>query len=223
MRRLLWLAVIFVVLSACVPSYGYFLIYNMSGSVKGVNDGTKASISVKGYLVANLDDSNDALVDANLIMYGQDSGKHKVYVVLNYSDADGYLGATTWWQGDYAVFDFWSYYGPFDLEGLIIGLAKPRNIGLADALYVASSMKGNMFVWGYMLFDVDDDISGTGNISASLHVPETTYVNQNSWTQDQILQGSGARNGLIQQLEGKGYVEVIPPPRSEGAPKAARK
>jgi hypothetical protein len=212
MRRLFWLAVVFVVLSVCVPSYGYFLIYNMSGSVAGVNNETKASISVKGYLVANLDDTNDVPVDANLILYGQDSSKHKVYVVLNYSDANEYLEADAWWQGDYAVFAFWSSeYFPFDIEGLMVGLAKEKNIGLADMKYVASSMKGSMMVWGNMLFDADDDIAGTGNISASLNVPETTYVNQNSWTQDRIMEGSGAHKGLIQQLTSKGYVAATLP------------
>ena len=211
MRRLFWLAVVFVVLSTCAPSYGYFLIYNLSGSVKGVNNDTKASISVKGYLVANLDDTNDVPVDANLIMYGQDSRKRKVYVVLNYSDANEYLDADAWWQGDYAVFNFWAYHTPFEFEGLMIGLAKAKSIGLADRKDVVSSMKGTMMVWGRMLFDADDDIAGTGNLSASLNVPETTYVNQNSWTQDQILEGSGAHKGLIQELTDKGFVAATLP------------
>jgi hypothetical protein len=212
MRRLLWLVVVFVVLSACVPSYGYFLIYNVSGLVKGVNNETKASIPWKSYFVANLDDSNDVLVDANLIMYGQDSNKHKVYVVLNYSDANEYLDADAWWHSNYVVFDFYAYHTPFEFEGLTIGLAKAKNIGLADTMYVASSMKGTMMVWSRMLFDADDDIAGTGNISASLYVPETTYVNQNHWTQDEIMNGDGSRDGLIQQLVGKGYVAATMPP-----------
>lgn len=211
MRRLLWLAVVIVVLSACVPSYGYFLIYNVSSSVKGVNNETKASIPWKGYFVANLDDTNDVPVDANLIMYGQDSNKHKVYVVLNYSDANGYLDADAWWQGDYAVFNFWAYHTPFEFEGLMIGLAKAKSIGLADRKDVVSSMKGTMMVWGRMLFDADDDIAGTGNLSASLYAAETIYVNQNHWTQDEIMNGDGSRNGLIQQLAGKGYVAATLP------------
>jgi hypothetical protein len=179
--------------------------------VKGVNNETKASIPWKGYFVANLDDTNDVPVDANLIMYGQDSNKHKVYVVLNYSDANGYLDADAWWQGDYAVFNFWAYHTPFEFEGLMIGLAKAKSIGLADRKDVVSSMKGTMMVWGRMLFDADDDIAGTGNLSASLYAAETIYVNQNHWTQDEIMNGDGSRNGLIQQLAGKGYVAATLP------------
>ena len=87
MRRLLGLAVIFLVLSVCVPWYGYFLIYNVSGSVKGVNNETAASIPWKAYLLVSLD-SNDEFVDANLIMYGKDSTKKPVYIQLNYSDSN---------------------------------------------------------------------------------------------------------------------------------------
>jgi hypothetical protein len=220
MKRWLELAVIFVVLSTCAPSYGYFLIYNVSGSVKGVNNGTKASIPWKGYFVADLNDSNDAAMDANLIMYGQDSNKRKVYVVLNYSDPNHYLNADAWWQGDYTIFNFWAYHTPFDFEGLTIGLAKEKNIGLADMKYVAGSMTGTMMMWNRMLFDADDNIAGTGNISASLYAAETTYVNQNHWTQTQILEGNGARGGLIQQLRGKGYVAATLP--TADAAKAAR-
>ena len=42
MKRLLGLAVVFVVLCMSVPSYGYFLIYNISAAVKGAdNSGIK--------------------------------------------------------------------------------------------------------------------------------------------------------------------------------------
>ena len=207
MRRLLWLAVVFVVLSVSVPSYGYFLIYNVSCTVKGANNDLAATIPWKSYFVANLDDSNDVLVDANLIMYGQDSSKHKVYVVLNYSDANEYLDADAWWHGDYVVFDFYAYHTPFEFEGLTIGLAKAKNIGLADTMYVASSMKGTMMVWGRMLFDADDDIAGTGNVSATLDLKTTNLVNANGWTQENIVETGGDIAGkhqksLIEKLAG---------------------
>ena len=69
------LVVLFVILSVCVPSYGFFLIYNVTGPVKGVNDEAKATIPLKGYLVFQLDDIAGTLVDANLIIYGKDSSE----------------------------------------------------------------------------------------------------------------------------------------------------
>ncbi len=78
MKRLLGLVVLFVVLCVSVPSYGYYLIYNLSGSAKGINNGVPASIPWKGYFVVEV--ISDNIVDANLIMYGKDSTKAKVYL-----------------------------------------------------------------------------------------------------------------------------------------------
>ena len=59
MRKLLGLVVLLVILSVCVPSYGYFLIYNVSTTVKGADYATdlKTTIPLKGYLVLNLDET----------------------------------------------------------------------------------------------------------------------------------------------------------------------
>lgn len=217
MKRLLGLAVLFVVLCMCVPSsYGtsgnYFLIYNVSCTVKGVNNDTKASIPLKAYYVVNLD-SGDNLVDANLIMYGKDSSKNKVYIELDHDANVPYkLLEDYWWQdkGDFAVFDIWDYNTPFDFEGLVVGLSAPKDIGLGtnNKKWVASSMTGPMMIWGDMLFDPDDDIAGGGTISASLDLKTTKLVNQNHWTEDQIINGTG---GLIQKLRGYSPATLPPP------------
>lgn len=207
MRRLLWLAVVLVVLSTCAPSYGYFLIYNVSTTVKGANNDLAATIPLKGYLVVNLDSDGD-FVDANAIMYGQDHLKNKVYVQLNHAGSNPTLNVRVriHYNGSFAGFDIWDYNdSPFYFEVFVIGKLAPKDIGLGSKKDVASSLKGPISVWGGMLLDADDEILGTGNVSASLYVPETVYVNQNHWTQDQILEG------LIQQLTDKGYVAATLP------------
>ncbi|MGD0573169.1 MAG: hypothetical protein ABSB11_09135 [Sedimentisphaerales bacterium] len=209
MNRLLGLAVIFVVLSLCVPSYGqagdYFLIYNVATTVNGVNKNSVASIPLKGYLVANLDSDGD-LVDANLIMYGKDSlaNNMKIYVQLNHACSDPNLNVkmNTWRQGPLFAFDIWDYNdSPFYFEAFVIGKWTLQDIGLTSTMYVASSLKGPISVWDGMLLDPADEIMGTGNVSASLWPAETKLVNQNNWTQDEIINGA---NGLIQQKL-KGY------------------
>ena len=101
MKRLLGLAVLFVVLCASVPSYGYFLIYNVSYTVNGADKSTNAKVTIplKAYLVVNLDDSNNELVDANLILYGNEAStsKKKVYDQLNYTGIPGRLGGHVWY------------------------------------------------------------------------------------------------------------------------------
>ncbi len=39
-----------------------------------------------------------------------------------------------------------------------------------------------------MLLDADDDILGTGDVSASLDPKTTKLVNANGWTQDNIIE-----------------------------------
>jgi hypothetical protein len=204
MKRLLGLAVIFVVLSLCVPSYGdYFLIYNVSCTVKGVNKNSVASIPLKGYLVANLD-SDGSIMDANLIMYGKDRLNNKAYVQLNHACSDPNLNVKmdTWRQGPLLAFDIWDYNdSPFDFEAFVIGKWTLQDIGLTSTMYVASSLKGPISVWDGMLLDPADEIMGTGNASASLDLKTTKLANQSGWTQDEIINGA---NGLIQQKL-KGY------------------
>ena len=72
MKRLLGLAVLFVVLSVCVPSsYAvpiHYLIYNISMTVKGADRATDAIVTIpmKGYLVLLFADGCDAPLNANL-------------------------------------------------------------------------------------------------------------------------------------------------------------
>jgi hypothetical protein len=227
MKRLLGLVILFVVLSVCVPSYGYFLIYNVSTTVKGADDntGAKTTIPLKGYLVLNLD-ANDALVDANLIMYGNDANtpkKQKVYVQLNQSNDPQIesLAADVWYIGDFIFVDFWNYNfnnRPLYFEILLQGKVALKDIGFgaSEKKQVAGSIKGvNMVLDGFQLGpDPNQDVSGTANASATLDLKATQYVNFHSWTQETIiLNGDSGRDGLIQILQGKGFVATtLPPP-----------
>ena len=218
MRKLLGLAVLFVVLSVCMPSYGYFLIYNVSTTLKGVDSATdlKVTVPLKGYLVLNLD-TEGSFVDANLILYGKDSDKVKVYVTLNANDeSDDRLGFDTWNIGDYVFVDFWGR-SPWDFEIMLSGKTTLKDIGFgtSDKKSVASSIKGVNMTWdGFLLgSNLSQNVSGTANASATLWNVATKYVNDHEWTQDQIIvSGDSDNDGLITILEGKGYVAATLPP-----------
>ena len=218
MKRLLGLGVLFVVLCMSVPSYAnHFLIYKLSGSAKGVNGNEPASIPWKGYLVMYVSDA-PALLDANLIIYGKDSTKTKVYVELGYKAT----GATklNLTPGVHIsskdvislTVDMWCDTVDFDFEGITVGKAALTDIGAATGKkYVAKSAKGSMLVWDGMMLDPDDNITGTGTVSSSLWTAGTKYVNQNNWTQDQIINtGDSHQKSLTQSLEDKGFSDVTP-------------
>ena len=217
MRRLLGLAVLFVVLSVSVPSYGvssnYFLIYNLSSTVKGVNNTTPVSIPWKAYLVLSFDNSDNA-VDANMIMYGKDSNNVKVYVQLNYSDSAHLFNSDSFWQkGASKAFNFYSASdNPFDFVGFVIGKSKATNIGLSNTKNIANSMTGTMIVWDNMLFNASDNIAGSGAVSMSLYTAATKAVNTYGLTQDQIVvDGYLTYKSIIQTLVAKGFTTATLP------------
>ena len=111
---------------------------------------------MKGYLVLNLNDSDDSLVDANLIMYGKNTSGTKVYVVLDSTDDPNtdMLDASVWYIGDLMFINFWAYESPFYFEILMHGRAAWRDIGFGifDEEWVASSVRGVNMVWeGFLL------------------------------------------------------------------------
>ena len=93
-KKLSAVLVVLVMLGICTSSYGYFLIYNLSGTIKGTNgtvDIKRVTIPFRGYLVMRLDNDTNSLIDANMIIYGRDPNRHKVYLQLNLNDSNAFL------------------------------------------------------------------------------------------------------------------------------------
>jgi hypothetical protein len=217
MRKLMGFAVLAAILYVCLPVYGdYLLVYDLSCSEKGVNDGVKATIPMKAYFVFRFGD-NSSFKDANLIIYGKDSSKRKVYIEQDYdlSGLDPHrLGVNTWWNGDYYVTSFWCYNDPFSFDAVLTGKPAFKDIGLgtSNTKRVVSSMSGSSVVWMGQIFDVNDEMAGGGAMKATLWTAATKYANANGWTQDQLINdGDPNKDGLIQILQGKGYVEAVLP------------
>jgi len=223
MKRLLGLAVLLAMLYMCLPAYAnsvyYYLIYNVSTTVKGSDYDayTAVSIPLKGYLVLEFVDSCDGLADANLILYGKDQAGNKKYVQLNLSDNNAYLGASIWSVGNLTNAQLWSTgTEPFYFGSMLTGKGALKDIGMgtSDKKLVASSLKGVVIVWDYFVLgpSANQDVSGTATITASLWTVVTKYANTNGWTQDQIINtGDGQKDGLIQILQGNGFTAATVP------------
>jgi len=219
MKRILGLVVLFTVLSTCVPSFGnYFLLYNVSTTVKGVDyDDAEGAVTVptKGYLLLTLDDSNE-FVDANLVLYGKNTENVKVFVELGYNDI-GFLGDTYTWAAYGYFFIYLQGMGYFDFEAQLIGKTKLKDIGLGttEKKDVASRVKGVIAVWEDMLLDSSQDIKGTANMSMTLNNRLTKSFNDTepTWDANSIMNGQeieGVNRGIKPDLVRKGYDNATP-------------
>jgi len=184
MKRLSAVLVVLVMLGMCTSSYGYFLIYNLSGKIKGT-DGTvdikKVTIPFKGFLVMNFDDDTNSLVDANMIIYGKNTGRHKVYVQFNAHDSNEFLDAFVLPE------DVRNFYGlngnsPFGFESLIMGNVHGTTIGWTVAGHairknIAPDLSGIITEEEGIFLGLDQDIAAVGNISTSLYTVATRGVN----------------------------------------------
>ena len=210
------LAVLFVVLSVCVPSsYAlptHYLIYNISTTVKGADRETNAKVTIpmKGYLVLLFADGCDAVVDANLFLYGNDSNtpKKKVYVQLNARGSDNFLGVSSWHIGDLKFVDLQAG-SPFEFKIMLQGKLALKDIGFGtgDKRSIASSMSGVNATEGSFLLGPNGGqwVAGTGSASATLYTVSTKAVNADSWTRDEII------DELKSILTDKGYVAATLP------------
>jgi hypothetical protein len=216
MKRLLGLAVLFVVLSVCVPtSYAvptHYLIYNISTTVKGADRETDAKVNIpmKGYLVLLFADGCDAPADANLFLYGNDSNtpKKKVYVQLNARGSDNFLAASAWHIGDLMFVDLQGN-SPFEFKIMLQGKLALKDIGFGtpDKRSIASSIKGvNIAEGSFLLGPIGGQwVSGTGSASGTLYTAVTKAANADSRTLDEII------DELKSILAGKGFIAATLP------------
>jgi hypothetical protein len=200
MKTLSALFAALVILGVSTPSYGYFLVYNLSGTIRGVDDSNKVTIPFRGYLVMNFDDDTNSLVDSNMIIYGRDPNRDKVFVQLNASDANEFLDAHILPRD---VRNFYALNGerPFGFRSLIMGNVHRTTIGPANRRYIAPVLKGAIREEEGIFLDLEHNLAGVGGISASLYTSKTRLFNDPgaAWTQDTII------DELKGILEGKHY------------------
>jgi hypothetical protein len=188
MKMLSALFVALVILGICTSSYGYFLVYNLSGTIRGVDDANAVTIPFGGYLVMNFNDGTNSLVDANMIIYGRDPNGHKVYVRLNSHDSNEFLDAHIL-PRDVRNFYVLNGESPFGFRSVIMGNVNRTTIGPSNRRYIAPALKGVIREEEGIFLDLEHDLAGVGSISASLYTTETKMFNDPGtlWTQDTII------------------------------------
>jgi hypothetical protein len=191
------LAILFVTLAVlCVPSYGYILVYNMSGSYKTLDTAVESlySSSFKGYLVMNVNDVNGAIEQSTAIMYGKNAGGGKVYTTI--SDV-------VYVSGQYGQFMDIELYVENGFDTVMIGKVKTMDIGGNLFTGVGTSLKGNMlFYEDSYLFDDSQYLTGSGTSSLSLNSSRTKAANTNGDAFDDIV------SEYQTLLDNKGYVGI---------------
>jgi hypothetical protein len=214
MKGLSALLAALVMLGICTPSYGYFLVYKLDGMLKGTEgavDIKKETTDFKGYLVMNIDANTNELIDANMIFSGKDPNHHKVYVLLNSTDSNGFLDASILYRDDRNFYEL-NGHTPFDFKIFIRGDVHKEDIGLPRDQRIASSLYGAITNESGMLLAVGQELAGTGNISVPLYTLSTKSTNNPDnifapWTQDAVV------NTLKDVLAEDHYKQVyIPPP-----------
>jgi hypothetical protein len=222
------LTVMLVMSWLCSPSFGYLLLYKVSTKVYGADANTndKDTVSLKGYMLLRLSDSNEFL-DANLMLYGKDTKDKKKYVVLDCNDGAGFLSGDIWYgdEGKLVFIDLWG--GTlFDFELFFTGSTSRQNIGLGNdqkkrraySCSGAATMR-HKFVLGP---SAEQDFSGKSGLSATLWESATKSINgdsgkQDAWTQDEVISTGKDNEGkhyesLTEQLLDDGYNPATLPP-----------
>jgi hypothetical protein len=211
MKKFSALLVVLVMLCICSSSYGYFLIYKLTGSVKGMDDANKETLNFKGYLAMSLDDSN-SLIDANMLIYDKDRHDHKLFVLLNSTDSNNFLDASVL-QGSNKR-NFYELHGnaPFNFDVFMGGDVKSKDIGLPKNQRIASSLKGSFAQENGILVDLNQNITGVEHFSASLYTMATqgsNDPNNGDPLTPHTLEGIVA--ALVQETEDDHYTQVSVP------------
>jgi hypothetical protein len=181
MKRLLGLGVLFVVLSMCVPSYGYMLVYNVTGGIKAAEwYGEKLiSVSVKGYLALDIDSDSNVINDTNMVLYGKDASGNLVYYKESRNLISSAFGMDWSTTGGIVGFDAWDDSPPFNYHFMMTGAVKATDVGLGanSKRPAASSLKGSLVSWWAQLLDGDQMLFGSGAATMKLDIKQTKAAN----------------------------------------------
>ena len=201
MRKLLGLTVVLAALCVCAPSYGYILVYKVTGGMKAVewNSGKIISVSVKGYAAIDINDSNEAIDDKQIVLYGKDASGS-----LNYYE-DSLAKVSLFQVASVVELDVWDYNSPFFYEFVMTGNVKLTDIGASSKELAASSLSGSLITWWAQLLDSSQELFGSGAATMTLDTTQTKAANQGSLSVDAVI------SAFIAGLEAKGYQPIVLP------------
>jgi hypothetical protein len=189
MKRLLALSVVLASLAVCAPSYGYILVYKVTGAMKAVewNSDKIISVSVKGYLAISINGSNEA-DDAQIVIYGKNASGDLVYFRDTLNSGSDIIWNT---PGSVVAIDVWNWHkAPFYYDFTLTGKVKAIDVGLGagNNKLAAGSLKGTFVCWEwYQLLDGSQELYGSGTSSMTLDSKQTKAANQGTLSVSTVI------------------------------------
>jgi hypothetical protein len=212
MKRLLTMAVIFALLAVCSASDAYTLVYKLSSPLKTVETNTDvaANFKVSGFLAMDIDDDLETVGDARMVIYGKDGDANLIYYIEDFSG-----GASIDWteEGAYLTLEITITHAIFNYDLRFTGKVKEKDVGFGsdvnDLRSAPPSLKGSMFCTHGELFDLDQDLFGSGTATLTLDIKKTKVANDvTPATLDDIMTDIvDGENGLVE----KGYQALTLP------------
>jgi hypothetical protein len=212
MRKLLGLAVVLAALGVCTPSYGYILAYKVTGGMKAVewNSGKIISVPIKGYGAIDVNDSNGAVNDKQIVLYGKDaSGNLKYFADSLDEDLAGIYWDTTNDTAGVVEVDIWDYNSPFNYEFVMTGNVKLTDVGAGSKKLAASSLSGSLITWWAQLLDDNQELFGSGAATMTLDTKQSKAANTANIKNPGAITVNDVISDFIVGLQAKGYHPIV--------------
>ena len=144
------------------------------------------------------DDSEDNLVDVNLILYGKDPDGEKVFIQLNEYDSIDLLDVTSHTDSPTDTYNALRIESPalIGINSVLIGKRRFRDVGADEPKFVTGSFKGVLSVWSGLFLYEEQQLWGTCNIRITLMPSATRELNGLGWTKEIILEN--IKNELLE-------------------------
>jgi hypothetical protein len=189
MKKLLTMFVMLLVWGVCAPSYGYILIYNVNGSFHGFDatENKAKSVAINGFLFLDMNDTNQMLAEAQLLLLGKDNDHNKVFFVETFS---GDAGIDWDVRGDFITLDLFDRQAPFNYEFKLTSKISSKNVGFGNNAKkeIARGLSGDIVSWEGIIFDLDQSLFGSGDVSMSFYAEGTKNFNKRGTAIDDIVE-----------------------------------
>jgi hypothetical protein len=171
---------IIIILVLCRPVYGEVLVYNISGSTKGVDieTGNYLRQQLRGYLVLDASISQVKVNSSALIFIGSDASNAKIQetvpdIVFEFRKTAEWLSIEL-------------YDESYGMDCVLTGGAKSADIGSANKENVAKGFNGNIVISGTLPL-IDRDARSSGPIKLKLDANTTKDANKKTMSFLQVV------------------------------------
>jgi hypothetical protein len=211
MKRLLTMTVIVAFLAVSAQSNGYILVYKLGSTIKTIETDANLmkNFKINGYLALDINDAEESVEDALMVIYGKDVNTTNMYYIEDFSGSP----KVNWTEeGAYLTVEIVNHLALFDYDLRLTGKLKEKNVGFGsdvnDLRSAASSLSGSMISTHGSFFDDIQSFFGAGSAKMTLDTRKTYAANATPLTLVEIITAIVEdENGLID----KGYQLFVLP------------